>query len=425
MSASTAPAVPSTCTRRSTRGSTVRGRTSRRMPTTPRRSAIETKSAQRATSSRHVMPDAPTASVGGGGVDADPEREDAVTDVAVGGQLAPADGVGLPDAEPADGRADHEPAVPLRDGAGDLAAVRRVHHDRVGRRDDGLVEPQLDHGRRRVDPALHAGLRALERRVRARRRRQGEREERRRRERPPHGAETRPARSERWPKIGATSRSANSITASAIHVAANPYAQTARRGLNASPIGKTLATTSVQPIRWWRNADRAKSQPFCSWTRNDDAGEEERGGRDERPVGRREPAAHDRELHRAGRRRRLRPERVREQVERREGGEDRDDPEPDAREERERRPEARPPATAAGRRQAPRSPRRAGRGQGRGSRPRRASARSQPVASSGRALCRSRSSTTPGATSRANASPTATTSRGGCTSQSHRSFPSG
>ena len=37
------------------------------MPTTPTRSASEAKSAQRATSSRHVIADAPTASVGGGG----------------------------------------------------------------------------------------------------------------------------------------------------------------------------------------------------------------------------------------------------------------------------------------------------------------------------------------------------------------------
>ena len=56
----------SRCTRRSTRGSTTPGRTSRRTPTTPIRSESETNSAQRATSSRHVTPEAPTASVGDG-----------------------------------------------------------------------------------------------------------------------------------------------------------------------------------------------------------------------------------------------------------------------------------------------------------------------------------------------------------------------
>jgi hypothetical protein len=64
------------------------------------------------------------------------------------------------------------------------------------------------------------------------------------------------------------SRSAKSITATAIHVIANPYAQTARRGRNDAPSGNSAETTSVQPIRWWRNAERANSQPFCSWTRN-------------------------------------------------------------------------------------------------------------------------------------------------------------
>ena len=53
---------------------------------------------------------------------------------------------------------------------------------------------------------------------------------------------------DRCPKIGATSRSENSITAMAIHVAANPYAQTERRGRKAAPSGKMAAMTIVQPI---------------------------------------------------------------------------------------------------------------------------------------------------------------------------------
>ena len=73
LSARNAPSVPRRWTRRSTRGSTARGRTRSRIPTTPIISASETKSAQRATSSRHVTPDAPTASVGGGGVTPTPK----------------------------------------------------------------------------------------------------------------------------------------------------------------------------------------------------------------------------------------------------------------------------------------------------------------------------------------------------------------
>ena len=49
--------VPSRWTRRSTRGSTVDGRTRSRIPTTPIRSASDANSAQRATSSRQVMPE--------------------------------------------------------------------------------------------------------------------------------------------------------------------------------------------------------------------------------------------------------------------------------------------------------------------------------------------------------------------------------
>ncbi len=52
--------------RRSTRGSTGRGRIRTRIPTTPITSASETNSTHRATSSRHVWPDEPTASVGDG-----------------------------------------------------------------------------------------------------------------------------------------------------------------------------------------------------------------------------------------------------------------------------------------------------------------------------------------------------------------------
>ena len=203
------------------------------MPTTPRRSAIEAKSAQRATSSRQVIPEAPPPR-SGRRVDADPERVDAGADVAVGRQLAPADGIGLADAEPAAGV---RITVLVRPGgrAGDLATVRRVHDDRrrAGRRRTGRT--QLDRVGAvsiRLDAGLGVGL---ERRVRAAA--QGLRA---RRAPPPRAFASRalrPARSERWPKIGATSRSAKSITASAIQVAAKPNAQTAHRGLTPRPVG--------------------------------------------------------------------------------------------------------------------------------------------------------------------------------------------
>ena len=104
------------------------------------------------------------------------------------------------------------------------------HDDRVRRRLDGLVEPERDLGRRRVDPALlardaasfsvawadaAAGTTSAS-------------EDGGEDGTPSHGLP--PASSERCPKIGATSRSENSITATATNVSANPYDHSARRG---------------------------------------------------------------------------------------------------------------------------------------------------------------------------------------------------
>ena len=94
------------------------------------------------------------------------------------------------------------------------------HDERLRRRDDGLVEAKQYLVGRPLDPALLAGRGPLQCRVGHCHCRHDERAERRGDHHAPHG--TPPARSERWPKIGATSRSANSITASAIHVAAKP-----------------------------------------------------------------------------------------------------------------------------------------------------------------------------------------------------------
>src|SRR6185503_6182260 len=151
---------------------------------------------------------------------------------------------------------------------GEPPPVRGVHDDRVRWSLDRLVEPQRDLRRRRVHLALLRGVRLFHRGVGRRGRGHGEREEDGGDDgTPSHGLP--PASSERCPKIDATSRSENSITATATNVSANPYDHSARRGRSAAPTGNTEATTSVQPIRWWRNAERANSQPFCSCTRNE------------------------------------------------------------------------------------------------------------------------------------------------------------
>ena len=110
------------------------------MPTPPSSSASETKNAQRTTSSRQVMPEAPTASVGGGASTPTPNVKTPVPTWPSADSSRQRTVYASPSREPPDGRADHAPAVRLRDDAGDLAAVRRVHDDRVGRRVDGLVE---------------------------------------------------------------------------------------------------------------------------------------------------------------------------------------------------------------------------------------------------------------------------------------------
>jgi len=217
------------------------------MPTTPTSSVREANKAQRATSSRHVIPEAPTASVGGGG-STPTEGVDADADASVGGELPPAHGVGLAPDEALDGDLDRGAARGLADRAGEAAPVRREHDDRIGRRRDGLVEREPDLGGRDLDTTLLGGRRSQERRVRTGDAGHDERREQHRDEGTPHGTGTPPASSDRCPKIGATSRSENSITAIATHVAANPYAHTERRGRKAAPSGKTAAMTMVQPI---------------------------------------------------------------------------------------------------------------------------------------------------------------------------------
>ena len=127
--------------------------------------------------------------------------------------------------------------------AGTVRAQDRVPRDTVTATLGGK-KITVEYGR----PSLHGRAGLLHRRVRGCGGGNGERDEGDSGEnRPSHGLP--PARSERWPKIGATSRSEKSITAIASQVTANPYIHTARRGRKAAPSGNTAATTIVQPMR--------------------------------------------------------------------------------------------------------------------------------------------------------------------------------
>src|SRR5262249_7786291 len=77
-----------------------------------------------------------------------------------------------------------------------------------------------------------------------------------------------PASGERCPKMGARSRSQYSITASATKVTAYADPSPTERGRTQRASGITAPMTSVQPMRWCRNDERWKNQPFCSWTSN-------------------------------------------------------------------------------------------------------------------------------------------------------------
>ena len=238
------------------------------MPTTPIIRASEAKSAQRATSSRHVTPDAPTASVGGGGVTPTPKVKTPVPTCPSAETTRQRTVYAWPFTAPRIGARMTVFRSVCVTGPESLRPSGAYTTIASGGGLDGLVEPQRDLRRRRVHLALLCGVRLFHRRVGRRGRGHDEREESGGEDgTPSHGLP--PASSERCPKIDATSRSENSITATATKVSANPYAHSARRGRSAAPSGNTEATTSVQPIRWWRNAERANSQPFCSCTRNE------------------------------------------------------------------------------------------------------------------------------------------------------------
>ena len=76
-----------------------------------------------------------------------------------------------------------------------------------------------------------------------------------------------PASGERWPKIGARSRSENSSTAITTNTSANAPPKATDRGRTARPIASGVAAISTQPFRWWRKAERWKNHGFASWIR--------------------------------------------------------------------------------------------------------------------------------------------------------------
>ena len=177
---------------------------------------------------------------------ADAERVDAGDDVAVVRERLPANRV----------RALREPRhgcdeLPRRGDhvrrAGEIGPARRQHLDSLGQRVDRLVELEDDPARRARQLLPERRRLMLQRRMRERRAGQRERDERNTDdERASHRCGA-PANCDRWPKIGATSRSQNSSTASSTKNVANPVAATSERGRNASINGKTAQTSAVQP----------------------------------------------------------------------------------------------------------------------------------------------------------------------------------
>src|SRR5262245_55935141 len=175
--------------------------------------------------------------------------------MAVRARDAPAHGVGGAAREPLDPGDDLLSVARETRSPGQHPAVRRVYADRIGRHRHCRVEVEPDLLRRRGDARLRRGRGILQLGVRT----GGRRDDECRHE---HGGDHErashrpPAVSERWPKIGATSRSAYRRTAMATNVSAKPAWNTALLGQSAWPSGKSAATMSVQPSAWWRNAAR-------------------------------------------------------------------------------------------------------------------------------------------------------------------------
>ena len=175
---------------------------------------------------------------------ADAERPHARDDMRVGGDRLPPHGVRA-QLQVAHGR-DHVRAVRPR-RAGEVLADAVQHADRVRQHRHLLVEPQADDRRPLLQLRAERRRRRPKCRVRRRGRRERERDECDEREAPHRCAG--PASGERWPKIGATSRSVNSWIETTTITAANAAWNAAERGRNASASGASAPTMNVQPIR--------------------------------------------------------------------------------------------------------------------------------------------------------------------------------
>ena len=176
--------------------------------------------------------------------DADAERPHAGDDVRVGGDRLPPHGV-CAELQVADVRDDVRPLRASRTGEVLADAVQDA--DRAREHLHLLVELEPDHRRPLLELRAERRRRRPERRVRRRGRRERERDERDECE-----ASHRcccPASGDRWPKIGATSRSEKSWIETTTITAANAAWNAAERGRNASASGASAPTMNVQPIR--------------------------------------------------------------------------------------------------------------------------------------------------------------------------------
>ncbi len=111
-----------------------------------------------------------------------------------------------------------------------------------------LVEVEADQRRPPLHFLAESRRRRLESRVCGSRHRKRQRCGERDRQCPSHRCGV-PASDERWPKIGATSRSEKSITDTVTIISAKPAWSTVERGRQTSSNGKIAATMNVQPSR--------------------------------------------------------------------------------------------------------------------------------------------------------------------------------
>src|SRR3990170_2254740 len=167
---------------------------------------------------------------------------------------APAHRVRRASSEPGNRSDDHPASRGRARRRGQYASVTRENADGIHGDQHRLAEAQLDLRGGGLDGGLLLGARTHEHDVTVRNsgnhERAGERCEND--ERTPHPPAIPPNR----PKMGAASRSAKRRSARTMNVSAKPVLHTSHLGRNAWPIGNSAATTSIQPMAWWRKAAR-------------------------------------------------------------------------------------------------------------------------------------------------------------------------